>query len=270
MEYEWWVIILLILGGLVAGIINTFAGNGSIITLTVLSEMAGLPLGIANGTNRVGVFLQVLVGLRTFLRSEKTNLSGVWKITIPTVLGSIVGAYVAVWVGKTDEIWLGRILAGIMILMLFLVLKNPKQWIKPNPDRKNLPLFWLVLIFFAVGFYGGFIQAGVGVIMLVVLMSATNYDLTNANAIKLFLTLLLNIPAFLIFIWEGQVAWMAGLVLAIGQMAGAAWAAKFALNDARANYWIRSILIGIIIIAILRFSGVGAWIVDTIGMLFLN
>jgi hypothetical protein len=143
-----------------------------------------------------------------------------------------------------------------MVFMLFLVLNNPKKWVEENKNRKELALPWLMLIFLAVGFYGGFIQAGVGVIMLVVLMSATSYTLTNANAIKLLLTLLLTIPAFSIFIWSGQIEWIAGLTLSVAQMLGAFWAAKFAIGHPKANYWIRGILIGIIIIAIIRFLGI--------------
>ncbi len=205
MEYTFWVYLILLAAGFVAGIINTLAGNGSTLTIMALSVAAGLPVGIANGTNRVAVTFQVLVGLRTFLKSGKTNFKGIWKIAIPTILGSILGAYTAVEVGKSNEIWLSRVIGGVMVFMLFLVLNNPKKWVEKNLNPKDLHIFWLIVIFSAVGFYGGFIQAGVGVIMLVVLMSATSYDLTNANAIKLLLTLLLNIPAFAIFIWSRQV-----------------------------------------------------------------
>ena len=256
MDYTIWVYLILLGAGFLAGIINTLAGNGSILTITALSVAAGLPVGIANGTNRVGVTFQVLVGLRTFLKSGKTDFKGVWKIAIPTVVGSIFGAYIAVEVGKSNEIWLSRVIGGVMIFMLFLVLNNPKKWVEKNPNPRELHLFWLILIFFAVGFYGGFIQAGVGVIILVVLMSATKYDLINANAVKLLLTLLLNIPAFAIFIFSGQIEWIAGLTLSVAQMIGAIWAAKFAVGHPKANYWIRVILVGIIIIAIVRFLGI--------------
>lgn len=256
MEYTIWVYLVLLAAGFLAGIINTLAGNGSILTITALSVAAGLPVGMANGTNRVGVTFQVLVGLRTFLKSGKTDFKGIWKIAIPTVIGSILGAYIAVEVGKSNEIWLSRVIGGVMVFMLFLVLNNPKKWVEENKNRKELALPWLMLIFLAVGFYGGFIQAGVGVIMLVVLMSATSYDLTNANAVKLLLTLLLNIPAFAIFIWSGQIEWIAGLTLSVAQMIGALWAAKFAVGHPKANYWIRAILVGIIIIAIVRFLGI--------------
>jgi hypothetical protein len=256
MEYSIWVYLVLLAAGFLAGIINTLAGNGSILTITALSVAAGLPIGMANGTNRVGVTFQTLVGLRTFLKSGKTDFKGVWKIAIPTVIGSALGAYAAVEVGKSNEIWLSRVIGGVMVFMLFLVLNNPKKWVEENKNTKELHLFWLMLIFLAVGFYGGFIQAGVGVIMLVVLMSVTSYTLTNANAVKLLLTLLLTIPAFSIFIWSGQIEWIAGLTLSVSQMIGAMWAAKFAVGHPKANYWIRGILVGIIIIAIVRFLGI--------------
>ncbi len=256
MEYTIWVYVILLAAGFLAGIINTLAGNGSILTITALSVAAGLPIGMANGTNRVGVIFQVLVGLRTFLKSGKTDFKGVWKIAIPTVVGSVLGAYAAVEIGKSNEIWLSRAIGGVMVFMLFLVLNNPKKWVEENKNTKEVHLFWLILIFLAVGFYGGFIQAGVGVIMLVVLMSVTSYSLTNANAVKLLLTLLLTIPALIIFIVNGQIEWIAGLTLSVSQMFGAAWLAKFAVGHPKANYWIRAILVGIIIIAIIRFLGI--------------
>ncbi|WP_338760843.1 sulfite exporter TauE/SafE family protein [Bernardetia sp. ABR2-2B] len=264
MEYTIWVYLVLLAAGFLAGIINTLAGNGSILTITALSVAVGLPVGMANGTNRVGVTFQTLVGLRAFLKSGKTDFKGVWKIAIPTVIGSAFGAYVAVEVGKSNDIWLSRAIGGVMIFMLFLVLNNPKKWVEENKNRKELGLPWLFPIFLAVGFYGGFIQAGVGVIMLVVLMSVTSYNLTNANAVKLLLTLLLTIPAFTIFIWNGQVEWIAGLTLSVSQMLGAMWAAKFAIGHPKANYWIRAILIGIIIIAIIRFLGIYDFISEQI------
>ena len=264
MEYTIWVYLILLAAGFLAGIINTLAGNGSIITITALSVAAGLPIGVANGTNRVGVTFQALVGLRAFLKSGKTDFKGVWKIAIPTVVGSIFGAYTAVEVGKSNEIMLSRVIGGVMVFMLFLVLNNPKKWVEENENTKELHVFWLILIFLAVGFYGGFIQAGVGIIMLVVLMSATSYTLTNANAVKLLLTLLLTIPAFAIFIFSGQIEWIAGLVLSFAQMIGAFWSAKFAIGHPKANYWIRGILITIIIIAIIRFLGVYDFVIEKI------
>lgn len=263
-EYTIWVYLILLAAGVLAGIINTLAGNGSALTITALSMAAGLPIGIANGTNRVGVTFQTLVGLRTFLKSGKTNFKGVWKIAIPTVVGSIVGAYTAVEIGKSHEILLSRVIGFVMVFMLFLVLNNPKKWVEKNPNPRELHIIWLILIFFVVGFYGGFVQAGVGVIMLVVLMSATSYDLTNANAVKILLVLLLNTPAFAIFIYNGQIEWIAGLTLSVAQMVGAMWAAKFAVGHPKANYWIRAILVGIIIIAIIRFLGIYEFVRETI------
>lgn len=257
MDYTIWVYLILLAAGFLAGIINTLAGNGSVLTITALSIAAGLPIGISNATNRVGVTFQTLVGLRTFLKSGKTDFRGIWKIALPTVIGSVLGAQAAVEASSVkDGVLLSRVIGGVMIFMLFLVLNNPKKWIEKNPNPRELALPWLILIFFAVGFYGGFVQAGVGVIMLVVLMSATSYDLTNANAIKLLLTLLLNIPAFAIFIYNGQIEWIAGLTLSLAQMIGAIWAAKFAVGHPKANYWIRAILIGIIIVAIIQFLGI--------------
>jgi uncharacterized protein len=253
--------VFLALAGLVAGIINTVAGSGSALTLAALS-FAGLPTGLANGTNRVGILLQTLVGYRALRQGSSIRLRDFYWLIVPTLFGAIIGAQVAIYLGKQSEIWLNRSIGLTMVMMLFLVLRNPQKWLKSPDEAPNLSYkkkIGLIIGFLCVGFYGGFVQAGVGVIMLVVLVSLGGYDVRSANSLKLLLTFLLNIPAFLIFLYEGQIDWWAGLTLALSQSLGTWVSVYFITTHPRANYWIRLALILILVWSIIHFLGLRAW-----------
>src|SRR5215213_1564020 len=83
------------LTGFAAGFINTLAGSGSLLTLPILI-LLGLPANVANGTNRVGVLMQNVVAVATFRQSGALPLAGSWKLIVPSVVGSVIGAALAV------------------------------------------------------------------------------------------------------------------------------------------------------------------------------
>lgn len=250
--------LLLMVAGFVAGIINTVAGSGSVLTLSALSFQS-MPTGLANGTNRVGVLLQTLAGYRS-LRSSSIGVRALWWLILPTILGAILGAEFAIYLGKVNELWLNRSIGLTMLLMLFLVLRNPQRWLKEGDkslEIRGLKKMTLVLLFVLVGAYGGFVQAGVGVIMLVLLVAFGGYDMKTANAIKLLLTFILNIPAFILFFYENQIVWQAAFVLAISQVIGTWAAVRFVTTHPKANYWVRQLLILVLLVAIVHFLGIG-------------
>jgi len=221
--------IALLLGtGLVAGVINTLAGGGSNLTLPALM-IFGLPADVANATNRVGVLLQCLVGVRGFDRHGKLARHDIVAILIPTLIGSAIGAAFASYLPPT---YLKPILLGTMITMALIILIKPTTVAPPlgEPARtvSGNPTAWGAL--FVAGLYGGFVQAGVGFILIAALAGSLRYDLVRANALKMLCTAVLTVAALAIFIWRDQVMWVPGLVLAIGTMVGAQIGVKFALN----------------------------------------
>ena len=219
---------LLLSTGLVAGVINVLAGGGSNLTLPALMVM-GLPADVANGTNRVGVMLQTLVGLRGFDQGGQLDRSDMWAILVPTLLGGLVGSVIASYLPTT---LLKPTLLLTMITLSVIMIVKPAMVI-PGPDEKayrlsDRPWAWLGL--FGTGIYGGFVQAGVGFLLIASLAGGLRYDLIRANGLKLLCTAFFTVAALAIFIWRGQVAWVPGLVLGVGTMIGARLGVKLALN----------------------------------------
>ena len=229
--------------GFFAGLVNTIAGSGSLITLPVLVFL-GLPADVANGTNRVGVALQSATSLATLRQRDALVLQGAPTFAVPTIMGALLGAALATSIGpKHTEI----AIAVVMAVMLVVLLIRPQQWLQPKEQAPNTRrTVWVWLCFVAIGFYGGFIQAGVGVLLLVGLVALANLAPMHANSIKLLLALLFTVGALVVFGARGQVAWTVGLVVSVGQVVGAYVAARFLAESDRAGVWIRRALIAVV------------------------
>ncbi|MDO5091449.1 MAG: sulfite exporter TauE/SafE family protein [Cardiobacteriaceae bacterium] len=224
---------LLVAGlGVIASIINMLAGGGSNLILPTLIVM-GVPTAIANGTNRVGVFLQGLVGLRAFHKADKLPTDDMPGILVPTVLGGLLGSLLASY---APEVFLKPALLLTMLAMAGIMLLRPNV-VTPAPgtmphkvrDSKQ-GFFWL----FMAGVYGGFVQAGVGFVLIMAFAGVLRYDLVRANALKLACTIIFTAVALAVFIVNGQIWWDVGIVLAIGNMLGAWLGVRIAISIAPA------------------------------------
>ncbi len=229
--------------GFIAGFINTLAGSGSLITLPVLI-LLGLPANVANGTNRVGILIQNIVAVATFWRHGSLEGQRPAPLIIPSVIGAVVGAQLAV---NLDETLLRRTIAGLMIFMLVLVIARPRRWLAAHDGEPGLAYPWRFVIFFAIGAYGGFIQAGVGFFLLAGLVLGAGYSLVGSNAVKNLIVLFFTIAALIVFVWNDQVRWGLGLLLAVGNACGAWIAARMAI--ARGAPFVRWALIVILTLA---------------------
>jgi len=247
--------IAVILAGFAAGFINTLAGSGSLVTLPLLIFL-GLPATVANGTNRVGVLFQNIVSAESFRRKKVLDSRGGLILAIPAILGSLVGAQIA---SGLDETLMRRTIGALMVVMLFVVLLRPKKWLQGELERMVERPSWLqLLLFFAIGVYGGFIQAGVGVFLLAGLVLGIGYDLVRANAVKVLIIFCFTVAALLVFIRNDQVNWGYGLLLALGNAIGGWAAAKTAV--AKGAKFVRWLLIAVIIISALNLLGIIDWI----------
>ncbi len=213
--------------GFLAGIINTLAGSGSLITLPALI-FAGLPAPIANGTNRIAILLQCFTALRGFHRSDKLELRPGLYLSIPAIAGALLGAFIAVDIdAQTMETMIGC----IMLLMLAVIILQPGKWLHGNPAlRRPKPSLMQSAALFAIGVYGGFIQAGIGILLLAGLVLSAGFDLVRANALKLLIVLIYTPFAIAVFIWNDQVDWLAAAFLSAGNIAGALVATRIAVT----------------------------------------
>lgn len=240
---EWYVYILVVAVGIVAGILNTLAAGGSLLTLPVLMAL-GLPPNMANGTNRIAIFLQNVVGVGGFHREKVMDFPSGFRVGVPAAAGAIAGAFIAV--NLNDEA-MKLAIAGVMILVFFLILFNPNRWIHSHEEHPPVPYWLQAIVFFFVGIYGGFIQAGVGFFLISSLVLASGYELLKANALKLFVILLYTPMAIVIFFIHGDVNLVLGLVLAVGNMAGAWIGTRIAVR--RGAKFLRYFLLVAILIA---------------------
>ena len=219
---------ILVAAGIGAGFINTMAGGGSMLTLPALM-LLGLPADVANGTNRIAVVSQSVSGLISFSRAGKLDKSNILPILAPTILGALAGAQLAAVLPVT---YLKPALLGTMLVMATVIVAFPKAVTPPEGEepkdlwRSAKGLAGMLL----AGVYAGFVQAGVGFVLLTVLAGILRYDLVRANALKLVCTLVFGLVAGGVFIYHGQVAWIPGLVLGAAAVVGSLLGVRFALS----------------------------------------
>ncbi len=209
---------IIALAGLIAGIINTLAGGGSLITLPLLIFM-GLPPNVANGTNRLSILFGTFSAATGF-KSKGVFVFpyGLW-LGISAVLGAIIGAKISIDIdGETFK----RILAIVMILVVLNIVFNPFKKLAPSQEKLTRKSQWIgIITFFFVGIYGGFIQAGVGFIIIATLTSINGFDLVKTNSLKAIVIFIYTIAAVLVFILDDKVDYGMGLTMAAGNVTGA-------------------------------------------------
>jgi uncharacterized protein len=206
---------LLVAGGIVAGVVNTLAGAGSLITVPLL-VLVGLPGTLANGTNRVGVLCHNVIAAWRFRAAGLSGFRSALPALVPIGLGSVAGAFVISRVAdKTFEVLFGFVMVVLLIPILWRTPVAKAAAAAPH-TRSALASF---LIFLGIGVYGGAFQAGVGIAFIFAL-SYAGMDLVRANSIKVVINAALTIIALPVFILQGQVAWVPGLILAAGYGVG--------------------------------------------------
>jgi len=207
----------LILIGFIAGIINVIAGGGSLLTLPILIFF-GLPPNVANGTNRIAIIIQNIFAVSGFKSKGVSAFPYSVYLAISATFGAILGALIAVDI-KGDLF--NKILAIIMVLIVVYMVFKRKVTTQQMVERITGKYLWLgVIAFFFVGVYGGFIQAGVGFIILLALSGINRFSLVKSNAIKVFVALVYSLSAVAIFAYNDMINWTYGLILSVGNAAG--------------------------------------------------
>jgi len=230
--------------GLVAGTLNVLAGGGSFLTLPILI-LLGLPATAANGTNRVGILLQNVGAVWSFRRHGV--LEGKWALraAVPASVGAVLGTVVALWI---DDDAFRRILAFLMVAVTLWTLWDPlSRRARERGESPRVSPLWIGAGFFVAGIYGGFVQAGVGFLILAV-TTVAGFDLVRGNAIKVLCVLVFTAISLAMFAWAGQVRWWLGLALAVGNVAGGLIGVR--LTVLKGHAWIR----GVVTIAVIALA----------------
>lgn len=212
---EIWKLALLFSAGAVAGWVNTLAGGGSILTVPVMVFL-GMPGPVANGTNRIGVIVQNAVAVWSFFRKGFSDFRLSLTLALAASVGAVGGAQLGV---KLDGVWFERTLAVIMIGILIVMVTGAGQKpVQENGRPRNLVLGHLLMI--VAGFWGGFIQIGVGLIQMPILNRVMGLDLVRVNMHKVFIGMVFSIVALAVFALHVKIEWALGLALAAGYAVG--------------------------------------------------
>lgn len=242
-------LLLLFFVGIGAGFINVLAGGGSSITLPILIFL-GLSAPVANGTNRIAILIQNISAVSSFKRENFEDFGVSLKLALFTLPGAIIGAILAV---KIDDLLFQKIL-GVVLIFVAVSMIIPKKKIVDENLRNTKHSFAIYASMILVGFYGGFIQAGVGFILMFSLNKLMKLNLIYVNMHKVFIVLIYTIPALFIFILTGNVNWKFGLVLAAGNAFGAWWAVKLAVK--KGDTIVKIVLFAVIVFMALKLLSV--------------
>jgi len=241
-----WQIPALMLVGVIAGFLNVLAGGGSLLTLPLLIFF-GLPAATANGTNRVAIFCQNIFAITGFKRQGVFPIRLALLCMPPALLGSYIGANLAI---NVDEMVFRRLLAMIMVGVLLFMVFDPMKRFR-SEERPMTPMRTVVLIvsFFGVGVYGGFVQAGVGFLIITALL-VHGLDLVRINAVKVLVIFAFTAVALGVFVLHGQVDYVLGLSLAVGNSLGGWIATHYAVK--KGHDWIKRFVIVTVLVFALR------------------
>jgi uncharacterized membrane protein YfcA len=232
-----WQILLLALVGVAAGWLNVMAGGGSLLTVPVMVFM-GMPAPVANGTNRIGILVQNIAAVTAFSRQGFSDFRLSLSLAAVASIGAIGGASVGV---HLDGVWFNRVLALVMVaVMLVMVLGH-----KPSSDHAPVELtrrrlLWGHIAMLGAGFWGGFIQVGVGFILMPILNRILGLDLVRVNMHKVFIVLVYTVVALAVYASQVDIIWLAGAGLAAGTAIGGWFGAHSTIRHGET--WIRRVL----------------------------
>jgi len=249
-DYSWIEITLLVTAGFAAGVVNTLAGSGTIFTFGAML-FVDIPITLANTTNRIGVFFQNVLGIFSFLRYGRYSIPyrQLARYLLPSLLGACSGAVMAV---ESSQLVLD-IVAGVVmaILALDMIFNLSKRFVLKRSESQTSS--WIKsLVLFVIGFYGGYIQIGIGLLLLAFLFRFDTKSLNEANLLKLLIVLIYTVPTTIYFILIKQIVWVPALLLSAGQMAGAFAAGFFAHASGSADKYIKALLLIMTLVTLVK------------------
>tara|TARA_B100001540_G_scaffold233450_2_gene207678 strand:- start:504 stop:1262 length:759 start_codon:yes stop_codon:yes gene_type:complete len=244
---ELWQVALLVAVGVAGGFLNVMAGGGSLLTVPVMVFL-GIPGPVANGTNRIAILAQNITAVTTFARRGFSDFRLSLSLAACAIPGAVAGAMVGT---RLEGVWFNRALALIMIaVMLIMHFDRGKreQSATHVPSRRQLWQGHALMV--GAGFWGGFIQIGVGFILMPILNRVMGLDLVRTNMHKVFIIASYSIAALLVFASQLQLLWLVGLALALGNSIGGYLGAHFTIT--RGEGFIRLVLNFVLVVFIIK------------------
>ncbi len=252
---HWYYYPLLAAVGFLVGIINTMSGGGSLLTLPVLI-FVGLPSAMANGTNRIAILIQSMFNIAGFRsKGALDNSPFPWYLALIATIGSIIGTLIAIDI--KDDLF-NKILAVVMILVVAFLIFQPKRKLGEITEKiTGKHLIYSLIAFFFIGIYGGFIQAGTGIFILLALSSINGLSLIKSNVIKVVVIFVYTIAALLLFGLNDKLHWPAGLTMAFGQAISGWFTSRWSVN--KSDGIVKAFLLVMVVFMAIKlwFSNVG-------------
>ena len=227
MDLVAWEFAVLILAGFIGGLINVMAGGGSIITMPVMMFL-GVPGPVANATNRIPVLAHNITAILTYLRHGIPQSWLILSLSLCAIPGAIVGSLISAQI-PTHQFNL--VLAMVMVVVMALMLTGKDTGsVKDQFNLSRIRLVFGHLLMILAGFWGGFIQIGIGFVLLPILHRVLSLNLIETNIYKVFIILSYTVAALLIFENQLEILWWIGVVMAVGNAGGGWLGARLTLS----------------------------------------
>jgi uncharacterized protein len=235
---EWYEYVLITAVGFLAAFLNTVGGGGSLFTVPILTFL-GIPITFANATSRVAILAQNIFAVGGFA-SKKVELPLKYSLWLgfTSMLGGILGARLA---STIDDQLFSRLFVVVMLISIALVIFDP---FKAKGSQPRLGIKQQVsgaFVFFFIGIYGGFVQAGIGFLVIGALSLINQFDLVRINYIKVFVAIVYTTVSVIVFALEDKIMWSTGFVLAIGHALGGWYASRWSVKAG--EVWIKRVMV---------------------------
>ncbi len=216
MDYELYWYFIFFFTGVFAGFVDSIAGGGGIITVPVLLS-SGMPPHIALATNKLQSTFGSFTASLNYMHKGLVHVKEVFWGVLFTFLGASLGTYLIL---SLDADFLSKIIPLMLIAIFVYTLFSPKLG---EEDRHHkLPPFAFYLIFgIALGFYDGFFGPGTGSFWTIALVTLLGLNLKTATARTKIMNFTSNIVSLGVFLIGGQVLWIVGFLMGVGQILGA-------------------------------------------------
>ncbi len=258
MDLVWWHYVLLMLSGVAAGFMNVMAGGGSMLTVPVMVFL-GLPGPIANGTNRIAIVAQSITAVTTFFSKGFSDFKLSLTLALCAIPGAVIGALAGV---RLQGVWFNRVLALVLLFSMYMLWRKGRsgqahttgQALRAGSGRPGrVVLAHLLMV--CVGFYGGFIQIGVGFLLIGVLANVLDLDLVRVNMHKVFIAGSFNLAALVVYALNVPLVWILGLTLALGNSIGGWFGAHTSVHRGEsAIKWVLNAVMIVFIVKLLFFQ----------------